>query len=219
MLAGVDGCPAGWLAAFESGQPQVFSSFAEVLRACPGLIVIDIPIGLMDSAPRRVDAAARAFLGRRACCVFSAPFRPMLRARTYERACAIGQRIDGKKCSRQAFGIFPKVREVDLCMTRALQRRIFEGHPEMSFALMGSGAPIASRKKSAAGRAARLAALRPHFPSIDSLTVPRGAAWDDVLDACALLWTARRVASGDALRLPEGPAQRDDRGLRAEIVT
>jgi predicted RNase H-like nuclease len=219
LLAGVDGCRAGWVAAFEDGPPQVFATFVEVLRACPGLIVIDIPIGLMDSAPRRVDAAARAFLGRRACCVFSAPHRPMLRARTYTQACAVSERIDGKRCSLQAFGIFPKIRDVDGCMTRGLQKRVFEGHPEVSFALMGSGAPIAQGKKSAAGRASRLAALRPHFPSIDSLTVPRGAAWDDVLDAYALLWTARRVALGTALRLPAGAAQRDAKGLRAEILT
>ena len=43
-----------------------------------------------------------------------------------------------------------------------------------------------------------------------------GAAWDDVLDACALVQTARRLAGGQVERLGDGA--RDARGLRCEIV-
>jgi predicted RNase H-like nuclease len=44
----------------------------------------------------------------------------------------------------------------------------------------------------------------------------RGAAGDDVLDACALTLIARRLATGAVERLGDG--RRDAKGLRMEIV-
>src|SRR5207249_103178 len=78
------------------------------------------------------------------------------------------ERIDGKRCSRQAFGIFAKIAEVDALMTPADQGRVREGHPEVTFAVMCDGTPMEKRKKSSAGRAARLAALRPFFPELEA---------------------------------------------------
>jgi len=43
-----------------------------------------------------------------------------------------------------------------------------------------------------------------------------GAAEDDLLDAGAACWGARRVATGTAVRVPQ-PAPVDRRGLRMEI--
>jgi len=45
---------------------------------------------------------------------------------------------------------------------------------------------------------------------------PAGAAPDDVLDACALAWSARRVVDGTACRIPDMPT-RDRRGLHMEL--
>jgi predicted RNase H-like nuclease len=45
----------------------------------------------------------------------------------------------------------------------------------------------------------------------------RLAGADDVLDAMVAAWTARRVATGDAGRLPEEPVA-NRTGLRMEIV-
>ena len=45
---------------------------------------------------------------------------------------------------------------------------------------------------------------------------PAGAALDDLLDACALAWSARRITHGTARRVPDRPA-RDARGLRMEL--
>jgi predicted RNase H-like nuclease len=125
----------------------------------------------------------------------------MLNARTHSEACSLRELIDGKRCSRQAFEITTKIAEVDALMTRHLQSRVREGHPELSFATMSGGAPVMDRKRSAAGRAARLAALRPHFPEIDIAANgrrPAGVGADDVLDAYAMLWTARRLDAGSA---------------------
>ena len=148
----------------------------------------------------------------------------MLNARTHSEACSLRELIDGKRCSRQAFEITTKIAEVDALMTRDLQSRIREGHPEISFAMMCGGSPMMHRKRSAAGRAARIAALRPHFPEIDITANgrrPAGVGADDVLDAYAMLWTARRLDLGISRRLP-GPEvshdQRDDKGLSAEMI-
>lgn len=44
-----------------------------------------------------------------------------------------------------------------------------------------------------------------------------GCAEDDIVDAFVALWTAERVARGDAQTLPETPPK-DRYGLRMEIV-
>ena len=43
-----------------------------------------------------------------------------------------------------------------------------------------------------------------------------GAAADDILDACAVAWTASRVVEHKAIRLPNDPPL-DGRGVRMEI--
>lgn len=223
MIAGVDGCRSGWVAVLDDGRErrvEVFATFADLLRTGARTIVIDVPIGLMDDRPRAADAAARKLLRGRASCVFPAPYRAMLGARSHAEACAVRERIDGKRCSRQAFGIFRKIAEVDARMTPELQERVVEGHPEVTFALL-RGTPVEHGKKSAEGRAARVAVLREHFPEVEERVAsrrPAGVGRDDLLDAYALLWTASRVVAGAEVRLPGGTVERDARGLRAEIV-
>jgi predicted RNase H-like nuclease len=144
----------------------------------------------------------------------------MLAAGSHSEASAVREGIDGKRCSRQEFEIFRKIAEVDALITPALQARVFEGHPEVTFAFMRGGDPMDDSKKTTAGRSARLTALRKFFPQIDDIAAARrttGVGRDDVLDAYAMLWTARRIAAGDAVRLQEEP-QRDERGLRAEML-
>src|SRR5438105_4356279 len=133
ILAGVDGCKAGWVAMLEEDgrrRTEVFPEFSTLVRSGDLLVVIDIPIGIMTAVPRAVDRTARQLLGLRGCCVFPAPYRPMLQAKSHAEACAIREAIDGKRCSRQAYEIFGKIAEVDSAMTPQLQGRVFEGHPE-----------------------------------------------------------------------------------------
>ena len=172
---------------------RVVPSFSEIVEARFELVLIDIPIGLLDEGPRSCDVEARKLLGPRRSSVFPAPSRRLLRARSYRGQCSI-----------QLWNILGKIREVDQVMTPRLQRRVRESHPECSFALL-NGAPMRFPKKTPEGLAERRALVGPvrRLP---------GAAEDDVLDACALLWSARRrhVALGDG--------GRDERGLRCEIV-
>ena len=209
---GVDGCRGGWLAVpLEGGEATVHPTFADLLRAEPdATLAVDVPIGLLDegrTGDRACDKEARRLLGwpRRAS-VFPPPLRHRL-----------AQTRRPPEMSVQSFNILPKIREVDALMTPALQARCVEAHPELAFATL-AGRPMRHPKRRAEGNAERRRALAlvPGRPFARLPTVPRGAAMDDLLDACALAWTARRVAEGLSLRVP-GPPPVDSRGLRMEI--
>lgn len=182
----------------------VAPTFAEVVALDVDAIAVDMPIGLLDAGPRACDVEARRRLGPRRSSVFPTPLRGMLAARTYDEALAIAG------LSKQAYNLLPKIREVDGVMTPSQQRRVGEAHPELGFA-RALGHPCENPKRTLEGRAERLAVL--------DLTLdrpPSGAAWDDVLDACILTLTARRLARGEVERLGDGA--RDRTGLRCEIV-
>jgi predicted RNase H-like nuclease len=181
-------------------------------------VAIDIPIGLQARDPRQADIEARRQLGARRSSVFPAPARPVLAATSYEEACALSRAACGKAISKQLFNILPKIREVDQLVTPARQRRVFEMCPELSLAML-AGTPMAFKKTTAEGRAERVEALRAVFGrhQIERLgeRPPRGARVDDVLDAFAGAWTARRFAVGGHRQFG---GQLDERGLRMEVV-
>ena len=232
-LAGVDGCPGGWIVALAKRGPDCrLSRLRFVLRPhieavlnlpeAPARIAIDMPIGLLDAprpGGRDCDQLARRLLRRRASSVFSSPSRFVLQATHYEQA-------RGHGVSLQAFGILPKIREVDAAITPAHQGIIYEAHPELAFMRL-AGAPMQHNKKTAAGRAERVGALhrasQPRYAAL-SLALQRAlrayprrqVAHDDLLDACVLLQTSYRLAAAQAQCLPETPAL-DARGLRMEI--
>lgn len=231
-VAGVDGCRAGWVLALgrvrgrrvDHLRVMLCPDFGAVLavQPSPRVWAVDMPIGLLtrpSPGGRLCDRAARRVLGRRASSVFSPPTRPLLAASRYDTARRAG-------LTRQAFGLLPKIREVDALMSPRLQRRVLEAHPELAFAT-GAGHPMRFNKKTASGRRERLRALRIAAPNLAAGTrrilraleasLPsRHVAADDLLDAVALVLTAHRVLTGRAVRLPD-PPPRDRRGLRMEI--
>lgn len=208
IVAGADGCRGGWAVAVADAESildiRVVPTFADVLALRCDAVAVDMPIGLLDHGPRACDVEARRRLGPRRSSVFPTPLRPMLAATTYAEASAVAG------LSKQAFHLLPKIREVDALMTPDLQHTIVEVHPELCFAAL-RGSPCQSPKRTAEGRAERRAAVTAPLDR-----PPRGAAWDDVLDACALVYTARRVVHAAVERLGDGA--RDARGLRCEIV-
>lgn len=224
MLAGVDGIKNGWIAAIlhEDGSTEVltFPTFRSLKEDTTlASIVIDIPIGLPDYGARACDQEARRLLGQpRRSSVFPAPIRSMLTAHDWEDACRIRWEREGKKCSKQVAAILPKIREVDGAMTRDLQKRIREGHPEVSFFMMNRGRPLAAGKKTSQGKSERLALLVPCFSDIKkNLQVKPRALWIDILDAYACLWTAKRIATNQSKSFPQDKIQ-DSVGLIMEIV-
>jgi predicted RNase H-like nuclease len=231
MAAGADGCRAGWICVMrELGHGRVRSgSFATAAALFaqdprPEMLGIDIPIGLTDKGARDCDKEGRRVLGRpRASSVFPAPIRPVLAAGSWEEACAIRERVDGKRMSKQAWAIVGKIRDVDREMIRCstLQGRIREVHPEVSF-WGWAGRAMRHRKTSRAGRQERLTVVESHFGSgafgaVRELYPVSRVGHDDILDAFAALWSAERILQGDAQTLPRHPRV-DRRGLRMEIV-
>lgn len=232
VVAGTDGCRSGWVlvrnhllsGAFELA---IMPTFREVIAGDNlSIVAVDIPIGLHDSARqggRTCDVQARRILGpQRASSVFSPPARPSLHASSYPEAVRLNRNSSPANIgiSRQTYGLYPKLREVDEAMSPELQESVREVHPEVCFLEMNGGRPLPESKKSLEGHLLRLELIRKAgFSQIDEWVrlFPRAkVAPDDVLDACAACWTADRIRQGVAKRIPDSP-EKDFRGLWMEI--
>jgi predicted RNase H-like nuclease len=231
-IVGVDGCRGSWLAVeqrIDAGRlvAAIYASAEALLRAYASaqVICVDVPIGLTDAGPRACDVAARQLLGRpRQSSVFRAPIRPTLAATTREQASALGREADGRGVGCQAWGIYPYVRQWDelLRADPKLQHRVCEVHPEVSFFAMNDNAAMQFSKKRVEGREERrllLDAVFDHACIDAALETLEGGEFglDDFYDALAALWTARRVASGNAHRLPAGGPPLDGFGIEMVI--
>jgi predicted RNase H-like nuclease len=201
FVAGADGCRAGWVL-FKVEASTLATSVAvldipTLLKNRPtnlACLGIDIPIGLLDRA-RACDLAARKLLKQpRGSSVFPAPCRAAVQAATYKEASAVNRQKTGRGLSRQAWGIAPKIKQVDDAITPERQQWAFEVHPEVCFWALNQHRPITQNKKTKDGAAERIAVLRPLFPEIERHIAnrpPRVGA-DDLLDASAAAWTALR---------------------------
>ena len=172
IVAGADGCRAGWLCIardLETGalSSGVYATAQPLIHQTPlpEILTIDIPIGLSEIGPRSCDMLARRVLKKRGCCVFPAPIRPVLVASNQAEASALRWAIERKRVSAQAAAIVPKVREIDSILLQeiGLQSRVREVHPEVCFTAWNSRAPIPERKRSPEGAAKRRALITDHF--------------------------------------------------------
>lgn len=180
------------------------------------LLAVDVPIGLPEVEERPVDPAARQFLGPRRSSVFPVPNRATLSCETWFEANEVSKATKGKGISQQSFGILSGIREVDSWIKPEMQDRVFEVHPEVSFAAL-KGEPMAHYKKKGEGVTERLATLGDYIPHLDALLqgkLPRTEK-HDYLDALVALVTASRKETGNAGRLG---GELDARGLRMEMV-
>lgn len=176
----------------------VVRRLSEVLALADGVVAVDMPIGLPDHVGERrlCDTEARRALGPRRSSVFPAPSRDAVRAHRWSRELGI---------SKQTWNLVPKVIEAD----DLWEPRLAEVHPELAFSLLAGG-PLGAPKSTADGLAARRVLLRQAFPEADVLRKLPGAGDDDVVDALACLWSARRIAAGTAE--PYGDGAPDTRG-------
>ncbi|PYQ31856.1 MAG: hypothetical protein DMF56_01795 [Acidobacteria bacterium] len=220
-IAGVDGTRRGWVAmvkdgdAIEARMLMTDEDLLALFNAC-AVVAIDIPIGLSESGPRSCDHHARRFLGRRASSVFPAPLRPLLALREYNEANRIARDLQKRGISKQGWAIVPKVAQVDRLLQRHrhLRGRVYEVHPEVSFAAWNEHEVLAASKHSKEGLAARRALAEAHFGAVPA--TPKYASENDALDALAALWTAERILAGRAREL--GDARADLTGLPMRIV-
>ncbi len=104
------------------------------------------------------------------------------------------------------------MRELDELAQPGDDDHLLEVHPECSFVLMAGGMSLPS-KHTSEGLAARAALLLPQFGIVAPL---RGARFDDVLDAYAVLWSTERFTRGEHVSFGDGA--RDERGILMRIV-
>jgi len=246
-FAGLDGCRGGWILAQWDGAGQLhlarLPSVAGLFEGpdAPDIAAIDMPIGLPDRVGprgRAPERLVRPLLGLRQSSVFSVPARAAVMAglgdgpepQRYRAACAAARATSDppRAVAKQCFHLFPKIGEVDALLRRRpdLSGRLLECHPEVAFWAMNGQQPLDLPKK---------VKNRPFPPGLDlrrrllgAWGVPLdlldeqnaralGAGLDDLIDACACVVTAKRVACGKALCFPD-PAERDAFGLPIAIV-
>ena len=201
-------------------QANIVSDIRAALDTDTSCIGVDMPIGFPSDTTRSCEVMARQYIGPRRSSVFPVPCREAVMADDYREACEINARVLGRKFSKQAFMLFPKMREIDAAITPATQSRVFEVHPEVAFCAMNNDRPLRHAKKTAHGAELRRALLTAAGFPLARLQHPHWkkshAADDDILDACACCWSARRIATGDHLTFPAIP-EFDARGLRMQI--
>ena len=228
FAVGIDGCRAGWIAAFLAGGRTSFEILATIESAWPRLrgasrILIDVPIGMADTK-RQCDLEAKRLLGRHNSRVFLTPPRIAAFAASYPEANRLCREIAGFGLSKQTWNILPKVREIDQFLESTPEARghLRECHPEICFAKL-AGVPIADNKKTERGAALRLESLADLLPGVrEDLDEAsrriyfKQATRDDMMDALVAAVVAASPES--ALRtLPSHPTQ-DARGLAMEMV-
>jgi predicted RNase H-like nuclease len=232
-VTGVDACARGWVAVTLGPGPLgsgtgVSVAVAATLDGLPLASVtgIDMPLGLLAAGWRDADVLARRALGRRGVTVFAIPPRPVWECESYAEASGRCRELTGKSFSVQAWGLRRKIAEADAYRRRAAVAplgasatpgsvgvHLYEVHPELAFAAL-AGAPLADSKHTPAGLAVRrdlLAAAGIALPPVVA-----GAAENDLLDAVAVAWSARRIAAGQGVVLGN-PAQCADDGAEIAI--
>ncbi len=209
-MLGVDGCKKGWVGVSSDLHGYFGTTIGELIAAADAdgeldVIAIDIPIGLPTAGPRQADVLARQLVGKRASSVFATPVRAALLAATHAEASAISVAATGKGLSQQAYALRAKILEVGGWISSG-DRSVIEVHPEVSFAAM-AGRPLKFAKSTWAGSEERRRILANAGIEVfgDLGRAGAMAGSDDVLDAAAALWTARRYARHVAISHPDPP--------------
>ena len=193
----------------------VVTAIADVVDREFAVVGIDMPMGLPNGELRRCEPEARRYLSPRGSTIFPTPARACLAADDYVHACALSFAVAGKKISKQSWAIMSKIAEVDRAITVQDSERVIEVHPECAFLTMNDGRALPS-KHTSEGLGIRAVLIRREFGPIE--TRLRGAKPDDVLDAYAALWSARRFHRGVHMVMPTGEPQFDERGLPMRII-
>ncbi len=235
-VLGIDGCPAGWVGVLRHIRQRhpprvaVAAAIVDLLHRpeVPSFVAVDMPIGLPDAigeGGRGPEALLRPLLGDRQSSVFAIPARSAVYAEDYEEACRIAAETStpSRKVSKQAFHLFPRIREIDALMRADIGNAYFihETHPEGAFMTMNGLQPLTEPKKSPEGLELRrqlLSGAGGYDRAFLDASSLRGVGEDDLLDACACAWTAERIALGQATSYPT-EIPKDAHGIPIAIWT
>lgn len=217
-VVGVDACRAGWVAVVlvdgAFAEARLVSRFADLVDDRATVIGVDIPLGSCGY-PRTADVAARVRLGPRRASVFDSPPPEVLDAPDLATANRIARATYDRGVSAQAWNLRTKMLDV-APHWHAAPGRIFEVHPEVSFAHLGNGAMPCPKRTWAGARARSAVLARDRITIPDDVGTAGAAGVDDVLDAAAVAWTATRLAARTATSLPN-PPERDRDGRPVAI--
>jgi predicted RNase H-like nuclease len=225
-VLGADVCRGSWAGIMWDGitiKGLFASTITELVEAAHAVgdvavVAIDIPIGLPEAKPRPADEAARAFVGPRRSSVFPTPIREALHAADYQEARTVSLKLTQKSLSAQAYALRTKILEVEAWLTTTSVRAV-ETHPEVCFkAMQMDGAPTGDDgtndhyvpwpKSVWVGQQLRLDLLAHQgldLTSADLGELAHRSPPDDIIDAAACAWTARRVLLGQQAWLPADP--------------
>ena len=224
-VTGLDACRRGWVAVSLDGTERagmaarlqvkavrVHRTLAGALDGTEARVVgIDMPLGLLESGWREADRAARGLLGPRRSSVFAIPPRAVWEQASYQAASQRCRELTGQGLSIQAWGLRARLLEADTYRGSS-PHPLYEVHPELAFCAM-AGAPLEHSKHTAAGLDFRRQLLARAGVAVPRVS-PAPAA--DTLDAAAVAWTTWRIATGQAVTLPDRP-QHDRHGREIAI--
>ncbi|MDK3256722.1 DUF429 domain-containing protein [Blastococcus capsensis] len=216
-VLGVDGWRGRWVGAVLDGRRVTLLDLddAAAVLAVPDVEVvgIDMPIGLSDGGIRGCDVAARRRLSGAGATVFPAPVRPVLAASSYAEARRLAVAASGRSISAQTWNLVPAIRSLDDALGDPPTHRVLEVHPELAFRALDDR--VRDRKARPRGQAQRIRALAPVMDVLDALaTAPSQLPLVDALDACAVAWSAQRIAAGTAECVGDGARDARSRPMR-----
>ena len=236
LVAGVEPVRRGWLvvtgrligATLVVADAVVFDKFIDIQDARPSFQVVALhaPVGLADTderGGRECDRAARRLLGfPRQASIISPPSRATLKEATGGdplNPSAAAMKAWAKEHKGVSATRLKHVLEVDEAVQAYWQRTIYECNPELSFYELNSNRPLRYGKHSDSGIAERRNLIEARMGGAERLldrSIP-GVRRYQLFDACADLWTARRIAGRAIASLPETP-EWDEQGRRMELV-
>ena len=228
-IAGITPCPGGWLVlparvagvTVVAEEAFVLSTLMEVLDYRPKFEFagINAPTGLSDepgSPYRPCDLDARELIGwPRLVGVYPVPSRLALRASTREEMLKLEPWMTRDDIRRLRW-----LREAEREIQPFHQRSFFSANPDLSFYVMNGDTPLKTSPFHDGGRLERIDLVRAKLPGVDEVVKrvpPAGAGPTHLLQAVAMLWTARRAAGRAISRLPRDPTW-DESGMRVELV-
>lgn len=230
--AGIDGCKAGWLAiSLDRGHASY-----NLLRTSEELrdyltendcTFIDVPIGLCEDKPVRMcDFLLRRVLGSSySSSVFGPPVRAAFLVNDYKTACDINEAKAGKRFSKQAWNIMPKIRQVDdiLQENASLVSSVHESHPELLFKKLNRGGEALPKKRTDEGFERRFTLLKRADKRIEHLYtgirtefLKKEVKDDDILDAFILAIMSAQTPHRPIRTLPL-PPEIDGKGIPMAI--
>ena len=229
LLAGITPCPAGWVIvpARLAGvtvvveEAMVVRSLQDVVDFRPNFdaAAINAPLGFNDEPDgmfRPCDEAARETIGwPRLVSVRPIPCRAALQATSKAAARELEPWL-----TNDDFRRFRWLREAEQIFQPFHQRNFFSAHPELTFVLLNEDRQLKTSPYHRDGVLERLTLIRDKLPGADDVILtapPAGAGQLHVIQAAALLWTARRAMGRAISRLPLDPNW-DTSGLRMELV-